>query len=83
MSPTEKAQRRAVLACWLAAIAAVVCAAVLSVGVAHADPDPVVCGASRIGLSPTQIVDGLHRGDPRLPVTRLPYQVFRDLQDCP
>jgi hypothetical protein len=42
-----------------------------------------VCGAFNLGVPSAEIPDDLRRNNPRINSPTLPYQVFRDLQNCP
>jgi hypothetical protein len=72
---------------WIAA--AVLLWFVLDTPAAHADDDDdpgtaqEVCGAFNLGVPSAEIPDDLRRNNPRINSPTLPYQVFRDLQNCP
>lgn len=53
-------------------------------GTAHASPDvgEIVCQQSRLGVSPGEIAEQLHQGDPRYSEWQTGQQVWTALQDC-
>jgi hypothetical protein len=66
------------------AIAAVALAGGLSGPLANADPDnaTVICQQSRLGVTPGQIAEGLHRGDGRVSIWQAGQQVRDALRGC-
>jgi hypothetical protein len=62
---------------------ALVTVAVAFPAVALADPDPICQQSTQFGLSPGQIADNLHSGQPNMSLFRQRGQVLNDLGNCP
>jgi hypothetical protein len=65
-------------------LAIVITGAALSFApMAHADPDPICQQSTQFGLSPGQIADNLHSGQPNMPEFRQRGTVINHLGECP
>lgn len=55
-----------------------------SAPIAYADDtNDLICQESRMGMSPGQISDSIHGGQPSMPERRQRGQVINDLGNCP
>lgn len=50
--------------------------------IAHADNTDLICQESRMGMSPGQLSDSIHGGDPSMPQWEQRSQVINDLGNC-